>query len=127
MHVSLASGEKITQRIRDMLAPIVTASKADLAPDSQRFIAHCKWLLSQNCGLGRVRHEQRGELPVDRRTRDACSSLFQSLRSSFIHLLSLIIAELVFWAIVGGLRTQKYEGGKSASGARQSRCDVGAV
>src|SRR5213594_1095779 len=51
MHASLASGEKITQRIRDMLAPIVTASKADLAPDSQRFIAHCKWLLSQNCGL----------------------------------------------------------------------------
>src|SRR5437016_7322471 len=51
MHASLASGEKITQRIRDMLAPIVTPSKADLAPDSQRFIAHCKWLLSQNCGL----------------------------------------------------------------------------
>src|SRR5947199_6708150 len=37
------------------------------------------------------------------------------------------VAELVFWAIVGGLRSQKYEGGKSASGARQSRCDVGAV
>src|SRR5881275_1978774 len=51
MHASLASGEKITQRIRDMLAPIVTPSKADLAPDSQRFIAHCKWLLSQNCWL----------------------------------------------------------------------------
>jgi len=28
------------------------------------------------------------------------------------------VAELVFWAIVGGLRSQKYEGGKSASGAR---------
>jgi len=41
--------------------------------------------------------------------------------------LSRIIAELVFWAIVGGLRSQKYEGGKSASGARQNRCDVGAV
>src|SRR5437016_2448804 len=25
--------------------------KADLAPDDKRFIAHCKWLLSQNCGL----------------------------------------------------------------------------
>ena len=37
------------------------------------------------------------------------------------------VAELVFWAIVGGLRSQKYEGGKSTSGARQSRCDVGAV
>jgi 4-hydroxy-tetrahydrodipicolinate synthase len=39
------------QRIRGVLAPVVTPFKADLAPDSQRFIAHCKWLLSQNCGL----------------------------------------------------------------------------
>src|SRR6266581_17462 len=38
-------------RIRGVLAPVVTPLKADLAPDSQRFIAHCKWLLSQNCGL----------------------------------------------------------------------------
>jgi 4-hydroxy-tetrahydrodipicolinate synthase len=38
-------------RIRGVLAPVVTPFKADLAPDSQRFIAHCKWLLSQNCGL----------------------------------------------------------------------------
>jgi 4-hydroxy-tetrahydrodipicolinate synthase len=40
-----------SQRIRGVLAPVVTPFKADLAPDSQRFIAHCKWLLSQNCGL----------------------------------------------------------------------------
>ena len=40
-----------TERIRGVLAPVVTPFKADLAPDSQRFIAHCKWLLSQNCGL----------------------------------------------------------------------------
>jgi 4-hydroxy-tetrahydrodipicolinate synthase len=38
-------------RIRGVLAPVVTPFKADLAPDSKRFIAHCKWLLSQNCGL----------------------------------------------------------------------------
>jgi 4-hydroxy-tetrahydrodipicolinate synthase len=38
-------------RIRGVLAPVVTSFKADLAPDSKRFIAHCKWLLSQNCGL----------------------------------------------------------------------------
>src|SRR5438132_958940 len=37
--------------IRGVLAPVVTPFKSDLAPDSQRFIAHCKWLLSQNCGL----------------------------------------------------------------------------
>jgi 4-hydroxy-tetrahydrodipicolinate synthase len=37
--------------IRGVLAPVVTPFKADLSPDSQRFIAHCKRLLSQNCGL----------------------------------------------------------------------------
>jgi 4-hydroxy-tetrahydrodipicolinate synthase len=41
----------MSQRIRGVLAPVVTPFKAGLAPDSQRFIAHCKWLLSQNCGL----------------------------------------------------------------------------
>src|SRR5206468_12616131 len=41
----------MSQRIRGVLAPVVTAFKTDLAPDSGRFIAHCKWLLSQNCGL----------------------------------------------------------------------------
>jgi dihydrodipicolinate synthase/N-acetylneuraminate lyase len=40
-----------SQPIRGVLARLVTPFKADLAPDSQRFIAHCKWLLSQNCGL----------------------------------------------------------------------------
>ena len=38
-------------RLRGVLAPVVTPFKADLSPDRQRFIAHCKWLLSQNCGL----------------------------------------------------------------------------
>ncbi len=41
----------MTQRIRGVLAPVLTPFKADLSPDSQRLIAHCKWLLSQNCGL----------------------------------------------------------------------------
>ena len=41
----------MSQRIRGVLAPVVTPFKADLSPDRQRFIAHCKWLLSQNCGL----------------------------------------------------------------------------
>ena len=40
-----------TQRIRGVLAPVVTPFKADLSPDRQRFIRHCQWLLSQNCGL----------------------------------------------------------------------------
>jgi 4-hydroxy-tetrahydrodipicolinate synthase len=39
------------QRIRGALAPVVTPFKADLSPDRDRFIGHCRWLLSQNCGL----------------------------------------------------------------------------
>ena len=41
----------MTQRIRGVVAPVLTPFKADLSPDRERFIAHCKWLLSQNCGL----------------------------------------------------------------------------
>src|SRR5262245_1716174 len=40
-----------SQRIRGVLAPVVTPFKADLSPDRERFIRHCRWLLSQNCGL----------------------------------------------------------------------------
>ena len=40
-----------SNRIRGVLSPVVTPFKADLSPDPQRFIAHCRWLLSQNCGL----------------------------------------------------------------------------
>jgi 4-hydroxy-tetrahydrodipicolinate synthase len=40
-----------SQRIRGVLAPVVTPFRADLAPDRERFIGHCQWLLSQNCGL----------------------------------------------------------------------------
>lgn len=39
------------QRIRGVLAPVVTAIDKDLSPDPQRFIAQCKWMLTQNCGL----------------------------------------------------------------------------
>jgi 4-hydroxy-tetrahydrodipicolinate synthase len=41
----------LPQRIRGVLAPVLTPFKADLSPDRQRFIRHCQWLLSQNCGL----------------------------------------------------------------------------
>jgi 4-hydroxy-tetrahydrodipicolinate synthase len=40
-----------SKRIRGVLAPVVTPFKPDLVPDRQRFIRHCQWLLSQNCGL----------------------------------------------------------------------------
>jgi len=41
----------MSQRIRGVLAPVVTPFKTDLSPDRERFIRHCEWLLSQNCGL----------------------------------------------------------------------------
>ena len=40
-----------SQRIRGLLAPVVTPFKPNLSPDRERFIGHCQWLLSQNCGL----------------------------------------------------------------------------
>jgi 4-hydroxy-tetrahydrodipicolinate synthase len=39
------------KRICGVVAPVVTPFKEDLSPDRQRFIAHCRWLLAQNCGL----------------------------------------------------------------------------
>src|SRR5256885_15157997 len=38
-------------RIRGVLAPVLTPFRADGSPDKERFVAHCQWLLSQNCGL----------------------------------------------------------------------------
>jgi len=38
-------------RIKGVLSPVVTPFKADLSPDTGRFVAHCKWLVSQDCGL----------------------------------------------------------------------------
>ncbi len=39
------------QRIRGVLAPVVTPIDKGLSPDPQRLIAQCKWMLTQNCGL----------------------------------------------------------------------------
>ena len=38
-------------RIKGVLSPVVTPFKADYSPDRERFVAHCQWLMSQNCGL----------------------------------------------------------------------------
>ena len=40
-----------TQRIKGVLAPVVTPFDRDLNPDTARFIAHCQWLISQGSGL----------------------------------------------------------------------------
>jgi 4-hydroxy-tetrahydrodipicolinate synthase len=42
---------KQPQRIRGVLSPVVTPFGKDLSPDAGRLIAHCRWLLTQNCGL----------------------------------------------------------------------------
>jgi len=39
------------QRIAGVLSPVVTPFNADLSPDPERFVRHCRWLLSQNVGL----------------------------------------------------------------------------
>ena len=49
--MSFVVHESKRARIRGVLAPVVTPFRADLAPDRERFISHCRWLLSQNCGL----------------------------------------------------------------------------
>src|SRR6266536_5955161 len=41
----------MSERIWGVLAPAVTPLTADLAPGRERFIKHCQWLLSQDCGL----------------------------------------------------------------------------
>jgi 4-hydroxy-tetrahydrodipicolinate synthase len=39
------------QRIQGVLSPVVTPFKSDLSPDADRFVRHCRWLLSQDVGL----------------------------------------------------------------------------
>ncbi|MCG6875387.1 MAG: dihydrodipicolinate synthase family protein [Betaproteobacteria bacterium] len=37
------------KRLRGVLAPVVTPFTRDLAPDTKRFVRHCKWLLEHGC------------------------------------------------------------------------------
>ena len=38
-----------TKRIEGVLSPVVTPFKRDYAPDSDRFVRHCRWLLKSGC------------------------------------------------------------------------------
>ena len=38
-------------RIKGILAPVVTPFSADLVPDADRLLAHCRWLISNDVGL----------------------------------------------------------------------------
>jgi 4-hydroxy-tetrahydrodipicolinate synthase len=37
------------KRIEGVLAPVVTPFKRDYAPDAERFVRHCRWLLKNGC------------------------------------------------------------------------------
>lgn len=39
----------MTQRLRGVLSPVVTPFRQDYAPDPQRFVRHCRWLLDHGC------------------------------------------------------------------------------
>jgi 4-hydroxy-tetrahydrodipicolinate synthase len=52
-----------------VLAPVVTPFKSDLSPDPRRFTEHCRWLLSQNCGLAVFgTNSEANSLSADERT-----------------------------------------------------------
>jgi 4-hydroxy-tetrahydrodipicolinate synthase len=38
-----------TKRIEGVLSPVVTPFKRDYAPDAERFVRHCRWLLKNGC------------------------------------------------------------------------------
>ncbi|MCQ6258292.1 dihydrodipicolinate synthase family protein [Pseudomonas sp. Q11] len=38
-------------RLRGVLSPVITPFAADLSPDTDKLIRHCRWLLSQDVGL----------------------------------------------------------------------------
>src|ERR1700730_18060599 len=40
-----------SDRITGVLSPVVTPFTSELDVDVPRFVAHCRWLLSQDCGL----------------------------------------------------------------------------
>jgi 4-hydroxy-tetrahydrodipicolinate synthase len=46
-----AAGEAPARRIAGVLSPVVTPFKADLSVDQDRLVRHCRWLVSQDCGL----------------------------------------------------------------------------
>ncbi len=46
-----SSRGRAAPRIAGVLSPVVTPFKADLSVDADRLVRHCRWLLSQNCGL----------------------------------------------------------------------------
>src|SRR5271166_4510150 len=46
-----AVSEAPARRVTGVLSPVVTPFKTDLSVDADRLVRHCRWLVSQNCGL----------------------------------------------------------------------------
>ncbi|MGH8721664.1 MAG: dihydrodipicolinate synthase family protein, partial [Burkholderiales bacterium] len=44
-----AARSQAAARLKGLLSPVVTPFKADLTPDGERFVRHCKWLLKSGC------------------------------------------------------------------------------
>jgi 4-hydroxy-tetrahydrodipicolinate synthase len=43
--------ERAAPRIKGVLSPVVTPFKSDYSPDAERFVRHCRWLISNKVGL----------------------------------------------------------------------------
>lgn len=60
----------MTQRLKGALAPVLTPFRADLEPDTPRFVAHCRWLVGQGAGLAIFgTNSEASSLSVDERLR----------------------------------------------------------
>jgi 4-hydroxy-tetrahydrodipicolinate synthase len=59
---------EMSARIEGVLAPVVTPFSADGAPDVERFVRHCRWLLAQGVGLAAFgTNSEANSLGVDER------------------------------------------------------------
>jgi len=60
--------DNVVSRIKGVLSPVVTPFDADGNPDADRFVRHCRWLLSNNVGLAMFGTNSEGNsLSVDER------------------------------------------------------------
>jgi 4-hydroxy-tetrahydrodipicolinate synthase len=60
----------MSERLRGAVAPTLTPFRADLEPDAPRFVAHCRWLVSQGAGLAIFgTNSEAASLSVDERLR----------------------------------------------------------
>ncbi|HTH78645.1 MAG TPA: dihydrodipicolinate synthase family protein [Ramlibacter sp.] len=60
----------MTERLRGVLAPVVTPFRANYEPDTERLIAHCRWLLGSGASLAIFgTNSEANSMSVDERLR----------------------------------------------------------